>query len=128
MVADEKHTKRLKEKAFIATTVANECILGAEFCSGANKDDLTEAYGVFASQAKNMDNDYTPKSVNIDGWSATIAAFSALFVGITIIYCFLHGFIKIRDCCRKSKEFGNISSRVWHVYKSKTKKSFGQRM
>jgi len=51
-----------------------------------------------------------------------------LFKDITIIICFLHGFIKIRDRCRKSPLFNKICGHVWHVYQAENKKEFGQRM
>lgn len=128
IVADEKQTKLKKEKVYIATTVSNNCFLGAEVCPNANETALTKGYSTFATEAKNIDDNYQPTSVNIDGWDATLKAFSALFTGIIIIYCFLHGFVKIRDRCRKSPLFNKICGRVWHVYQAENKKIFGQRM
>ena len=128
IASDEKHIKILKEKAFVATTVAQGCVLGAEVVSSANELSLTKAYSAFAKEGRNIDPEYTPVSANIDGWDATKSALSALFVGIIFIHCFLHGFIKIRDRCRKSKMFDLICGKVWCVYKAKTKKSFSQRL
>lgn len=109
-------------------TVSQNCVLGSELCANADEQALTKGYGTFAAEAKNINKDYQPKSVNIDGWEATQKAFSALFTGIIIIYCFLHGFIKIRDRCRKSPLFNKICGHVWHVYHADTKKAFAQRM
>lgn len=128
IVADEKHTKLKKETVYIATTVSDNCVLGAAVCAEADEIALTQGYGTFAKEAKNIDQDYQPESVNIDGWEATHHAFNTLFIGITIIYCFLHGFIKIRDRCRKSPLFNKICGRVWHVYQSEDKQHFSQRM
>ena len=128
IVADEKQTKLKKGKVYIATTVSNNCFLGAEVCTNADEKALTKGYGTFSTEAKNINSDYQPKSVNIDGWDATYNAFSTLFPSITIIYCFLHGFIKIRDRCRKSPLFNKICGRVWHVYQAKNKKTFAQRI
>lgn len=125
---DEKHIKIRKEKAYVATTVANGCVLGAEVTQEANERSLTQAYSVFAKESKNIDPKYAPVSANIDGWDATKSALSALFVGIVFIHCFLHGFIKIRDRCRKSEMFDLICGKVWHVYKAKTKGAFSQRL
>ena len=128
IAADEKHSKRLKDKVYVATTVAGECMLGAEVCADASEKSLTAGYSVFADEAKNIAPDYAPESVNTDGWEATQIAFSSLFLSITIIRCFLHGFIKIRDCCRTSPMFGAICSQIWHVYKASSKQAFSQRM
>ena len=125
---DEKHTKILKEKAFVATTVATGCVLGAEVVKSADEESLTKAYSVFAKESRNIYPEYTPVTANIDGWDATKVALSAIFVGIVFTHCFLHGFIKIRDRCRKSIMFDLICSKVWYVYKAKTKRAFSQRM
>jgi len=128
VVADEKQAKLKKEKVYIATTVSDHCFLGVEVCPNANETALIKGYGTFATEAKNINDNYQLKSVNIDGWDATLKAFSALFIGITVIYCFLHGFIKIRDRCHKSSLFNKICGHVWHVYQAEDKKTFGQRM
>ncbi len=39
-------------------------------------------------------------------------AFQTLFPLITVVLCFLHGFLKIRDRCRKARE---LHRRVWYV-------------
>jgi hypothetical protein len=51
---------------------------------------LEKAYGVFASEARALDTDYAPQTVNTDGWQATQGAWKALFPHITVILCFLH--------------------------------------
>jgi hypothetical protein len=45
--ADEKHTYFNGEKAYVATTVGDECVLGASLTLGADTESLTEAYGHF---------------------------------------------------------------------------------
>ena len=45
---------------------------------------------------------YAPATVNTDGWKATQAAWRTLFPTVVVILCFLHGFLKIRDRCRKA--------------------------
>ena len=45
--ADEKHSRFNGEKVFIATTAAQECILGCGFAKSAGTGELTEAYRVF---------------------------------------------------------------------------------
>ena len=128
LLADEKHSKRKKGKVYIATTASEGCVLGAEVCEDASAKSLTKGYKTFADEAKNLDPNYAPKSVNTDGWDATRIAFSSLFIGISIIRCFLHGFIKVRDCCRTSPLFDSISGHIWHIYKADCKKKFSQRV
>jgi hypothetical protein len=71
LLADEKHTRRNGDKHYIAMTVAKECILGAEMTDSASDTSLTEAYGVFANEARAKKPNYAPDTVNIDGWTAT---------------------------------------------------------
>jgi len=94
-LADEKHTRFNGEKAYIATTVGCDCVLGASLTLGVGKEDLIQAYGHFKTEAQNLSPDYEPETVNLDGWNATQSAWRALFTKITIILCFLHSFIKI---------------------------------
>ena len=37
------------------------------------------AYGVFAAEARDVEPEYAPETVNTDGWAATRNAFLALF-------------------------------------------------
>jgi len=67
LVADEKHTKRGKEKEFIAVTAASGCILGASCSSSADAEGLKKAYRVFVQEAQAHDSDYQP----LTGWVAS---------------------------------------------------------
>jgi hypothetical protein len=129
LVADEKHTTLAGEKSYIATTTGDDCILGAAMCMGAGIDDLTEGYSVFADEVKNMDSDYQPETVNTDGWNATGQAWLNAFSNITIIRCFLHAFIAIRD---RSKRLGDLYNKigdlVWDAYRAENKRTFSQRI
>jgi hypothetical protein len=125
VLADEKHTRLNGEKAYIATTVGDDCVLGASIALQADTDNLTEAYGHFRVEAQDLVADYEPQSVNIDGWKATWLAWQNLFSSITIILCFLHGFIKIRDRCKRMKtHFTEICTRVWDAYHAVDKLAF----
>ncbi len=68
LIADEKHTHLAGEKCYLATTVANECILGVSVAKSASEVELAQAYGVFAEEVKRVKPDYKPKTVNTDGW------------------------------------------------------------
>ena len=129
LLADEHHEKINGEKTYIATTVAEGCVLGAEISSSASKDDLKKAYGVFKEEALVVDPNYAPKTVNTDGWSGTIGAWTALFPMIVLIRCFLHAWLRIRERAKNLKEqFFEIGKRVWEVYYSETRKMMSQRI
>jgi hypothetical protein len=117
-LADEKHIYINGEKAYIAMTVAKDCILGASISLTADEDGLTEAYGHFQEEVLHVDPDYHPHTVNTDGWAATQLAWLHLFPFIAIMQCFLHAFLKIRNCCQKRLKdvYPEIAQRVWQAY------------
>lgn len=117
LLADEKHTRWNGEKAYIATTVGADCVLGASMTLAADEAQLTAAYGQFKGEALRLNPNYQPKTVNTDGWSATQLAWQALFPTIVIIQCFLHAFITIRSRCKRLKDlFPIITQQVWDIY------------
>ena len=99
--------------------------MGLALTNSADETHLQAAYAAFAAEARDVSKDYAPKTVNTDGWSATQNAFRALFEGIAVILCFLHGFLKIRDRCRKNFE---RHRRVWDVYRAATAEEFQRLM
>ena len=125
LAADEHHADWAGQKGYVATTVGGGCILGLALTSAADDAHLREAYGVFAAEARDVDPGYAPRTVNTDGWAATQNAFRALFSTITVVLCFLHGFLKIRDRCRKARE---LHRRVWDVYRAATAEEFRRLM
>jgi hypothetical protein len=129
LLADEKHTGFNGEKAYMATTVGNDCVLGASLTLGADEKSLTEAYGHFKTEAQNVTPDYEPETVNTDGWDATQSAWRTLFTQITVILCFLHSFIKIRDRCKRLKDlYAEITTRVWEAYRAIDADAFTQKI
>jgi len=129
LLADEHHQTRNAEKNYIATTVGKGVVLGAAVAETAGTDNLITAYAVFRDEARNVQPDYAPKSVNTDGWKGTKAAWRGLFQSILIIQCFLHGWLKIRDRAKHLKDtFGEISERVWDVYHAPDRRTFSQRI
>lgn len=130
LLADEKHITQRGEKAYAATTIGGGCFLGIEVVSSASEADLTRAYGVFAQEAIALKPDYQPKSVNVDGWSATQAAWKAIFTTVIIIECILHAFLKIRDRATKAQQdlFELIRERFWEAYHAPDRRTFSQRL
>ena len=88
--------------------------MGADVCSEATAVELTQSYKVFADESRNIDPTYAPKTVNIDGWEATRIAFTTLFFGAVIIRCFLHAFIKVRDCSKTLSSFRELCIGLTH--------------
>jgi len=117
LLADEKHTRFHGDKAYIATTVGQDCVLGASIALGADQESLTEAYGHFKTEAQNVSPDYSPDTLNADGWLSTHLAWLNLFPLMTVVLCFLHAFINIRSRCKGMKEhYQTIKSKVWDTY------------
>ena len=129
LLADEHHRRRDGQKKYIATTVGGDCVLGAALSERASSDDLQEAYGVFKEEARDVQHDYVPKTVNTDGWQGTQNAWKVLFPLVAILQCFLHAWLKIRD---RAKHLGDLffeaSERVWHAYHAPDRRSFSQRL
>src|SRR4051812_23799573 len=125
LAADEHHADWSGQKGYVATTVGGGCLLGVALTAAADDVHLREAYGVFAAEARQVDPEYAPATVNTDGWAATQNAFLAWFPAITVVLCFLHGFLKIRDRCRKARE---LHRRVWDVYRAATAEEFRRLM
>jgi len=130
VAADEKHSRILGNKVYVATTSANGCILGASVAENAGEKALTTAYGIFKEETQCINPKYKPETVNTDGWKATQNAWNTIFSGIIIINCFLHIYIKIRDRAKmKYKDhFFQAAEKLWDCYRSQTKTSFSQRV
>lgn len=125
LLADEKHTWLLGDKAYVACTVAEDCVLGASMTLSASEEALTEAYADFKQESCELDPDYQPATVNTDAWSATQAAWHSLFPSIVIILCFLHAFLKIRDRAKRlSAIFPELTQKVWDAYHQDTALAF----
>jgi hypothetical protein len=132
LVADEKHTTLIdgkSRKVYLAATAGGGCCLGMALAEAADADELTRAYGAFRDEARCLDPGYRPEAVNTDGWPATQAAWRALFKGVTLILCFLHAFLKIRDRAVHLKEgFTGLRERVWGAYPAPDARPFSQRL
>lgn len=128
LLADEKHTRQNGEKVYLATTVAEGCILGTALVENASEEDLTSAYGEFMVEAQELDPDYQPVSVNTDGWTATQNAWKNLSDKVSLVLCFLHAAMKIRDRSRREKLKEVLMSKVWGCYHALNRASFSQRI
>jgi len=129
LLADEHHQTCDGDKVYLATTVGGGCCLGVALAGSASTEELTAAYGVFRSEARNVQPDYTPQTVNTDGWKGTQGAWLALFPLVALLRCFLHGWLKIRDRVKNRKEqFFEVATRVWEAYHAPSKQTMAQRL
>ena len=117
LVADEHHQTHQGHKVFIATVVAEGCCLGACVVDAADEAGLTAGYGAFREEALDVEPGYSPETVNADGWAATRLAWLGLFPLVAVLRCFLHGWLSIRDGCKKHPLFHDLSEKVWHAFR-----------
>jgi hypothetical protein len=128
LLADEHHQTRDGQKNYVATTVAQGCCLGAALSQNADAEGLQAAYGVFKEEAQNVQADYQPKTVSVDGWAATHQAWQALFPLVALLRCFLHGWLNLRSRGKLNESFAELSRKVWEAFAAANRRSFGQRM
>jgi hypothetical protein len=125
LAADEHHAQLRGKDAYVAMTAGGGCVLGMALSNTASEVDLTAAYGQFRDEARAVSAEYAPETVNTDGWKATPAAWQALFPKVAVILCFLHGFLKVRDRCRKAFE---LHGKIWEVYRAASASAFREAM
>ena len=128
LVADEHHQTHDGLKVYITTVVAEGCCLGASVVNTCDEIGLTKGYGTFKEEAQDVQPDYAPKTVNTDGWQATGLAWLALFPLVVVLRCFLHGWLKIRQGCKKHPQFHEASAKAWEAYHAPDRRTFGQRI
>jgi hypothetical protein len=128
LLADEHHQTHDGAKVFLATVVAEGCCLGALPVPSSDEAGLTEGYRAFKEEAQDINPDYAPATVSLDGWQATRLAWLALFPLVVVLRCFLHGWLSIRDGCKKYAHFATVSEKVWHAYRAPDRRAFGQRL
>lgn len=130
ILADEHHIRIQGTKAYVATTIGSNCFLGMEASWLPNCRDLTQAYSVFKEEVIALCPDYQVDSVNVDGWWATHNAWRALFPTITIVECFLHAYLKIRDRATKplASFFDTAGDKIWDCYGALSKRELAQKI
>lgn len=127
LAADEKVSFWNDQEIYVAMTASGDCLLGAEISMSEDAVGLTEAYGVFLTEARDIDSAYQPLSVNLDGWKASVKAWVSLLPSIAVILCFLHSYLKIRNVSKNLKEeFEEIATKFWACYAQKTAAEFAQ--
>lgn len=129
LVADEKHTWLSENRVYIPTTVAKGCFLGISLTESASAEALTEGYEEFQTEARLLDPDYAPITVNTDAWEGTQQAWLYLFPAVTLVLCFLHEVLKVQ---KGSPTYRNLrkklKTKLWKAYKSTTASEFLKRL
>lgn len=124
LAADEKVSFWQGREIYICTTAAQGCVWGMEASLSENTDGLVTAYSVFQKEAERAQADYQTRSVNTDGWAPTREAWRRLYAGITLILCFLHGYIKIRQRAFRQENKQELYERIWDAYRQPNKEAF----
>ena len=130
LVADEKQSWLKGQRVSSATTAGPDWMLGASVAQSASQPDLKQAYGVLAQEARALEAEYAPQTVNTDGWQATQGAWKALCSTITVLLCLLHAVLTIRDRATQAlgAVFAQVQERVWEAYHAPSKRAFSQRL
>lgn len=116
LLADEKFTRLNGQEVYVATTVGQDVVLGATVTLTVQTAELEQAYSEFKHEALRLNPDYAPKTLNLDGWRQTKAAWLHLFPALIIIRCFLHAFLRIRDRCKSHPLYRQLQARIWQIY------------
>ena len=127
LVADEKITWLAGAEVVVPTTVGSGCVLGISMAAEATSDSLQAAYGEFVAEAREVFVPYQVRSVCTDGFQATREAWRRLFPQLTLVLCYLHSILKIKERCRGALR-RQVLDRAWHVYQAATKRQFSQRL
>jgi len=130
LLMDEHHTKLFKDKIYICTTVGQHCFLGVDISENISYEGLKIAYNSFKIEAQIIAPNYTPYSINIDGFPSTKKAIQSIFPTSGILRCFLHSFLKIRNCGTKAYDlyFTQVAKKIWSCYYAPNRRSFAQRI
>jgi hypothetical protein len=65
LAADEHHADWAGQKGCVATTVGGGYALGVALTASADDAHLQGAYGAFAAEARDVDPEYAPETVNV---------------------------------------------------------------
>ena len=130
LVADETQSWLQGQRVSSATTAGRDWILGASVSKSAAQPDLQQAYGVFAHAAHTLEKADAPHTVHTDGWQATQGAWQALCPHSTVLLCFLHAFLQIRDRATQAlrEVFAQGQQRVWAASHAPSNRAVSQRL
>jgi hypothetical protein len=102
LTADEKLSWLNGERVFSPRQSPGAAFSGASLVTEASTEQLIKGYGEFLAEARQLVPTYQPQSVCTDGWKATRQAWQKLCPTLTLIRCFLHSVLKLKERCRFS--------------------------
>jgi hypothetical protein len=95
VLADEKHTHGLTNKAYLPTMVSGRGLWHLGSTEEASAAALTESYGVFHRVASQQEPSYRVKGVLTDGFDSTTKSMRTLFPGVRVGTCLRHALLKL---------------------------------
>jgi hypothetical protein len=95
VLADEKHTHCLTNKAYLPTIVSGRVLWHLGYTEEASAAAFTEAYGVFHRVASQQEPSYRVKGVLTDGFDSTTKSLRTLFPGARFGICLRHALLKL---------------------------------
>jgi hypothetical protein len=127
LVADEQLTRVARQQVYVPTTVGGGCFLGVSVVEAADTETVERGSGECAKEAKALVPTYHARSVCTDGWEATRQAWRQLFPTITLVLCFLHAILKMKQHCAGQLRH-RVLDRAWQVSQAATTRQFAQRL
>ncbi len=91
----------------------------SKVCPSSGINDLRKGYGIFVEEDRNLDPDYEIGNINIDDWEAIRITLKIFIQRQLTDFVFLHGYISIRDRCRKSQLYYDVGNAAWYVFSDK---------
>ncbi len=95
LLADEKHSKCLGEKAYLPTLVEGRVIWHLGYTTQASADAFQASYAQFQQVALQADPTYQPQGILTDGFESTRLSLQVLFPLAILGSCLLHAAKKV---------------------------------
>jgi hypothetical protein len=95
VLADEKHSRCLAEKAYLPTIVSGRVIWHLGYTEDASAAALTQSYGEFQRAASQQEPSYRVRGILTDGFDSTTSSMRALFPGARLGNCLRHAINKL---------------------------------
>src|SRR6266568_3331156 len=95
VLADEKHTRCLTNKAYLPTIVSGRVIWHLSYTEEASAAAFTQSYGAFQRAAVQQEPSYRVRGVLTDGFDSTTSSMRTLFPGARLGNCLRHALNKL---------------------------------
>jgi hypothetical protein len=95
VLADEKHSRCLREKVYLPTIVQGRVIWHLGYTMEASATALTQSYQGFQHEALYKEPTYRVRGILTDGFDSTTSSMRALFPGARLGNCLRHAITKL---------------------------------